>query len=88
MITAGNDIALLRLSEYIRSATDFPSSVGTICLPKKSIPENEQLMATGWGGINNQGTQAPDLKEVSHQTYCWDKQTSHLFTGGFDHSAL
>ena len=59
-----HDIGLLRLSRYISSASNFPSSVGTICLPTIPMPENEELTATGWGGTNNQLTQSPELKEV------------------------
>ena len=60
-----NDIGLLRLSNYINSAADFPLSVGTICLPTMLIPENEEITANGWGGTDDQGTQSTDLKEVS-----------------------
>ena len=63
------DIALLRLETYFSSASDFPSSVGTVCLPTMSMPKNQRLIATGWGGTDDQGisgTQSPDLKEVTH----------------------
>ena len=58
------DIALLRLETYFSSASDFPSSVGTVCLPTMSMPKNQRLIATGWGGTDDQTTQSPDLKEV------------------------
>ena len=60
-----NDIGLLRLETYFSSASDFPSSVGTICLATKSMPDNKRLTVTGWGGTDDQATQSPDLKDVS-----------------------
>ena len=33
-----------------------------------SMPENQRLTATGWGGTDDQTTQSPDLKEVLHVT--------------------
>ena len=59
-----NDIALLRMSSYFASASDFPSSVGTICLPTVTFPNSETLTALGWGGINEEVTQSQSLKEV------------------------
>ena len=31
-----------------------------------SMPENERLTATGWGGYDDLATQSIDLKEVLH----------------------
>ena len=46
--------------------SDWLSTVGTICLSTMSMPENEWLTATGWGGTDDLGTQSIDLKVVLH----------------------
>ena len=60
-----NDIALLRMSSYFASASDFPSSVGTICLPTKKFPNYETMTALGWGGTDADVSQSDLLKEAS-----------------------
>ena len=59
-----NDLALLRMSTYFTSTSDFPPSVGTICLPTQTFPNSETLTALGWGGTDAQTTQSELLKEV------------------------
>ena len=59
-----NDVGLLRLESTWSSENSFPSTVGTICLASRSIP-NQQVMTMGWGGMNAAGTQSQRLKEVS-----------------------
>ena len=60
-----NDIALLRMSTYFASASDFPSSVGTICLPTEKFPNYETMTALGWGGTDADVSQSDLLKEAS-----------------------
>ena len=52
------------MTSYWRDAGDFPSSVGTICLPTRRMPIGERVTATGWGGTNAAETQSTELKEV------------------------
>ena len=59
-----NDIALLRMRTYFASTSDFPSLVGTICLPTETFPNSETLTALGWGGTDAAVTQSQLLKEV------------------------
>ena len=60
-----NDIALLRMSSFFASASDFPSSVGTICLPTEKFPNYETMTALGWGGTDADVSQSDLLKEAS-----------------------
>lgn len=61
----GNDIALLRMKDYWSDAiTDFPSSVGTACLPTQRMPIGEWVTAVGWGGTDAAQTQSTELKEA------------------------
>ena len=60
-----NDVGLLRMETlYWYSETSFPSTVGTICLASRSMPNNERVITTGWGGTDGQGQQSQWLKEV------------------------
>ena len=60
-----NDIALMRMKDFIQDANSFPPSVGTVCLPNQRMPASEWVTITGWGGIQADHTQAVILKEVS-----------------------
>ena len=61
-----NDVALVRMESYWSSENDFPSTVGTICLASRSMPNNERVMTMGWGGMNAAGHQSQWLKEVKY----------------------
>ena len=52
------------MAQFFPDARDFPPSVGTICLATMTMPQNERLTATGWGGTDAATTQSPNLKEV------------------------
>ena len=52
------------MANYWSDAGDFPSTVGTACLPTNTMPTSERLTATGWGGTNAAGSQSFNLKEV------------------------
>ena len=52
------------MKNYWADAGDFPSTVGTVCLPTNTIPNSERLTATGWGGTDAAVTQSINLKEV------------------------
>ena len=52
------------MSTYFASTSEFPSSVGTICLPSETFPDSETLTALGWGGTDAAVTQSELLKEV------------------------
>ena len=61
--TLRNDVALLKLNSGY-GANQFPSSVGTICLPGQRFPYSEEITVLGWGGMNSNGDQSSVLKEV------------------------
>ena len=55
-----NDMGLLRMD----TAATLSSTVATICLATRTVENDEEMTTTGWGAINNAGTQAINLKEV------------------------
>ena len=64
-----NDVALLKLNEYLDYDQLQQAGAGTVCLPTKRIPVEAKVKVLGWG---NPGVldvfkifdQSPFLKEV------------------------
>ena len=50
--------------QYWGDARDFPSTVGTVCLPTRKMPLSEWSTVTGWGGTDFEASQSILLKEV------------------------
>ena len=55
-------MGLLRMA----TAATPSSTVATICLATQTIGNKVDMMTTGWGSIDNDGTQSTNLKEVSN----------------------
>ena len=55
-----NDVGLLRMSV----AAVKSSTVNTICMATKSIAFGVVATVSGWGAVDNAGTQSSNLKEV------------------------
>ena len=58
-----NDMGLLRMD----TAATLSSTVATICLATQKVEDSVQMTTTGWGAIDNAGTQSTNLKEVRNK---------------------
>uniref|UniRef100_A0AB38ZEF1 Venom S1 protease 3 n=1 Tax=Oncocephalus sp. TaxID=2944721 RepID=A0AB38ZEF1_9HEMI len=63
-ITQVHDIAILELKDPI----EFSNLVGRVCMPSKSISENEYSKVMGWGLLSTHGNPSPVLMKVNVKT--------------------